>query len=94
MHNAIVDVPATTDARSVMIRTAVSYLERALSRNRPHTDEATDRYLLAIALARSGSFEKAEATLNQALREDPENRYRPEAEAALQQIREPSGESL
>ena len=75
-------------------REAVSYLERALARNRPHTDEATDRYLLSIALARSGSFEKAESALNQALHEDPENRYRPEAEAAVQKIHEPSGDSL
>src|SRR6185503_8602009 len=50
-------------------REAVNYLERALQRHRPQTDEATDRYLLAIALARSGSFEKAESMLNQALRE-------------------------
>src|SRR6185503_3313164 len=69
-------------------REAVSYLERALARNRPHTDEATDRYLLSIALARSGSFEKAESALNQALHEGPENRYRPEAEAAVQKIHE------
>ena len=75
-------------------RQAVSYLERALKHNRPQSDEATDRYLLAVALARSGSFEKAESMLNQALREDPENRYRPEAEDAVRSIREPSGDSL
>jgi Tfp pilus assembly protein PilF len=75
-------------------REAIGYLERALTHQRPENDEATDRYLLAVALARSGSFEKAESVLNQALREDPENRYRPEAEEAVRSIREPSGDSL
>jgi len=75
-------------------REAVPYLEKALASHRPETDEATDRYLLAVALARSGSFEKAETALDQAVREDPDNRYRAEAESAVREIREPSGDSL
>jgi rhomboid protease GluP len=64
-------------------REAAAYLERALAEDRPKLDEATDRYLLATALARAGRFEEAERVLRDAVRQDPENRYRLEAEEAV-----------
>lgn len=72
-------------------RAAVDYLAKALSHRRPRVDEATDRYLLAIALARSGRFDEAETALAQAEKEDPHNRYGPEAREALRETRTPSG---
>ena len=62
---------------------AAALLERALSMERPPFVEATDRYLLAIALARVGDAHASRETLQHALRTDPANRYREEAESAL-----------
>ncbi len=74
---------------------AAEYLERALKSKRPKLDEATDRFLLSIALARSGRFAAAESVLARAREEDPANRYRAEAEIAVEGgARRPSGSAL
>jgi rhomboid protease GluP len=75
-------------------RQAATFLERALAQNRPNLDEATDRYLLAIALAGAGRLEEGERSLNDAIRQDPKNRYRLEAEAAIFAVRELRGDAL
>ena len=62
---------------------AVNYLRRALEAERPTFDESTDRYLLAIALAKRGDVAEAVEVLEEALREDPENAYRREARSAV-----------
>lgn len=62
---------------------AVEYLQRALERERGRPGETTDRYLLAIALARAGRGEEAREALAQAVRGEPRNDYRGEAEAAV-----------
>jgi membrane associated rhomboid family serine protease/Tfp pilus assembly protein PilF len=61
---------------------AAGYLRRALSVSRPAEADATDRYLLAIALARSGRPIEAEEMLESAIRVDPDNAYRGEAESS------------
>ncbi|MGH2570787.1 MAG: rhomboid family intramembrane serine protease [bacterium] len=73
----------TAQLRGGDAREAARYLERALARKRAAQEEATDRYLLAIALARLGRFEEAASSFEWATRQDPESRYRPEAEAEL-----------
>lgn len=73
---------------------AVGYLTKAVSRRRPRVDTATDRYILAIALSRVGKFDEAEKALEKARREDPDNRYRVEAEEAVDRIQAPSGSDL
>ncbi|GJM44440.1 MAG: hypothetical protein DHS20C21_12820 [Gemmatimonadota bacterium] len=62
---------------------AVEYFTRALNSSRPDPDEATDRYLLAVALQRTGRTEDAVVSFEEAVRQDPTNAYRPEAESAL-----------
>jgi membrane associated rhomboid family serine protease/Flp pilus assembly protein TadD len=73
----------TAQLRGGDAREAARYLTRALARKRAARDEATDRYLLAIALARLGQFEEATSSFEWAIRQDPGSRYRPEAEAEL-----------
>jgi tetratricopeptide (TPR) repeat protein len=73
----------TAQLRGGDAREAARYLGRALERRRDAREEATDRYLLAIALVRLGRLEEAESSFQQALRQDPESRYRSEAEAEL-----------
>jgi rhomboid protease GluP len=62
---------------------AARFLAEALAQKRAGRDEATDRYLLAIALARLGRFQDAISSLEQAVRQDPSSRYRSEADAEL-----------
>jgi Flp pilus assembly protein TadD len=62
---------------------AAELLRRALRGGRGRPGEETDRYLLAIALARSGQPEEARKTLRLARERDGSNPYRGEAEAAL-----------
>ncbi len=62
---------------------AAVYLRRALLAPRPAVPDATDHYLLAVALAEAGAFEEAEETLNEAIRIDPGSDYRSEAEASF-----------
>jgi rhomboid protease GluP len=73
----------TAQLRGGDAREAARYLARALARKRDAREEATDRYLLSIALARLGRFEEATSSFERAIRQDPESRYRPEAEAEL-----------
>jgi rhomboid protease GluP len=73
---------------------AVTYLEQALAQDRPRIDEATDRYLLAIALARAGRFDDAAGALEAAIELDPMNRYRFEAEAELEPHQRKPGDPL
>jgi Tfp pilus assembly protein PilF len=75
-------------------RQAATFLERALEDRRPKLDEATDRYLFAIALARAGRLEEAERAYKSAVRQDPENRYRLEAEVAVGVAPGQRGEAL
>ncbi len=75
-------------------RQAATFLERALAQDRPNLDEATDRYLLAIALAGAGRLEESERSLNDAIRQDPKNRYRLEAEEAIVAVHELRGDAL
>jgi Flp pilus assembly protein TadD len=75
-------------------RRAVTYLELALAQDRPKIDEATDRYLLAIALARAGRFDDAAGALEAAIELDPMNRYRFEAEAELEPHQRKPGDPL
>jgi Flp pilus assembly protein TadD len=65
---------------------AAIYLRRALETKRPSLDESTDYYLLAIALAVSGLDEEARQLLEHAIRTDPGNDYRSEAEGATASI--------
>ena len=69
---------------------AARTLAQALESPRPAGEAATDRFLLAIALARSGRPEEARDELRKATAADPENAYRSEAEAALREVL-PSG---
>jgi rhomboid protease GluP len=62
---------------------AVRLLERALAVPRPAEDEATDRYLLAIARANAGRAAEARQALDKARAEEPVNAYRAEAESAI-----------
>ena len=62
---------------------AAQLLGRALATSRPAAEEATDRYLYAIALAKSGRPDEAREALKKAQEQDPENAYRVEAESAL-----------
>jgi rhomboid protease GluP len=62
---------------------AIPEFERALGVSRPASEEATDRYLLAIALFRVGRGEEARECLRRAIRQDEDNDYRSEAESAL-----------
>jgi Flp pilus assembly protein TadD len=62
---------------------AIPYFERALAVKRPAADEATDRFLLAIALSRAGRPAEARSALREGTRLDGANAYRSEAEAAL-----------
>lgn len=64
-------------------REAARYLAEALARRRAAREEATDRYLLAIALARLGRLEEARSSFETAVGQDPRSRYRAEAETAL-----------
>lgn len=64
-------------------RGAARYLAEALARKRVAREEATDRYLLAIALARLGRLDEASSSFERAVRQDPSSRYRSEAEAEL-----------
>jgi len=64
-------------------REAARYLAEALARRRAAREEATDRYLLAIALAQLGRLEEATTSYERAVRQDPASRYRSEAEAEL-----------
>ncbi len=61
---------------------AAGFLRRALLASRPSVPDATDRYLLATALARAGRLEEATEVLAEAAQADPDNAYRPEAEEA------------
>jgi len=62
---------------------AAEYLRRALRGNRGRPGAETDRYLLAIALARSGEAEEARRTLRLARERESANVYRDEAESAV-----------
>jgi tetratricopeptide (TPR) repeat protein len=62
---------------------AVEYLTRALAVPRPAPSEATDRFLLATALAKLGRTKEATEALRVAVQQDPRNDYRSEAERAL-----------
>ncbi len=62
---------------------AIPEFERALSVPRPAPDDATDRYLLAIALVQVGRREEAQAMLLDAIERDPGNRYREESASAV-----------
>ena len=66
---------------------AATYLRRALDAERPDVADATDRYLLATALARWGFAEEAAAALERAVRTDPGSAYREEAESAVRDVR-------
>jgi len=59
---------------------AAHYLKEALQTDRSATEEGTDLYLLAIALARTGPSAEASEALRRAIRTDPANFYRGEAE--------------
>ncbi len=60
---------------------ALEELRGALLVSRPTRDEATDRYLMSIALHRLGRAEEARVVLDDALNQDPANDYRDEAES-------------
>jgi rhomboid protease GluP len=62
---------------------AVRHLEAALAADRNDEGEATDRYLLSIALAALGRIDEARIQLKRAVRDSPEDGYRAEAESAL-----------
>jgi membrane associated rhomboid family serine protease/Tfp pilus assembly protein PilF len=68
--------------RSGRPEAAVEYLARALDTVRPVVADATDRYLLAIALAGAGRADEARSAFEAAVELDPGNDYRSEAEAA------------
>jgi tetratricopeptide (TPR) repeat protein len=61
---------------------AADFLRRALEGGARDGD-ATDRYLLAIALAGAGEAEEARRQLERAVRRDPADAYRREAERAV-----------
>lgn len=63
---------------------AIERFERALETPRG-PEEATDRYLLAVALAQIGRPGDAAEELERAVRQDDASRYRAEAEAALRE---------
>jgi rhomboid protease GluP len=69
---------------------AARNLARALESPRSPREAATDRFLLAIALARSGRPDEAREELRKATAADPENVYRSEAEDVVRAI-VPSG---
>jgi rhomboid protease GluP len=69
---------------------AARNLARALESPRPPAESATDRFLLSIALARSGLPDEAQEEYRKAAAADPENVYRSEAEEALRALL-PSG---
>jgi rhomboid protease GluP len=73
----------TAHLRGGDARQAARYLADALERKRAAREEATDRYLLAIALARLGRLDEASSSFERAVRQDPVSRYRLEAEAEL-----------
>jgi rhomboid protease GluP len=73
---------------------AAEYLGRALEKERPRAAESTDRYLLAIALSRSGDKAGAEKAFRRAVRTDPGNPYRSEARAAVEGSATQSAPSL
>jgi Tfp pilus assembly protein PilF len=73
---------------------AAEYLGRALEKERPRAAESTDRYLLAIALSRSGDEAGAEKAFRRAVRTDPGNPYRSEARAAVEGSATQSAPSL
>ena len=79
--------------RSGDVGGAIERLEKAVAASRPPRDEATDRYLLAVAYAQAGRGEDARASYLQARREDAGNRYRVEAESALAAAGAPVAES-
>jgi rhomboid protease GluP len=62
---------------------AARYLKEALETDRSAADEGTDLYLLAIALARTGPSAEAKEALRRAIRVDPSNSYRGEAEGEV-----------
>jgi rhomboid protease GluP len=66
---------------------AIVHLRLALAVERRPVDEASDRYLLATALARDGQPEEARELILHARTVDPGNRYRGEAETALERAR-------
>jgi membrane associated rhomboid family serine protease/Tfp pilus assembly protein PilF len=63
---------------------AVRFLRKAVDREPDRPGEGTDRYLLAIALARSGRPADAREELARAVRQAPDDPYRAEAEDAIQ----------
>jgi predicted Zn-dependent protease len=62
---------------------AAELLGRALAKSRPAAEEATDRYLYAIALAKGGRPGESREALDKARKQDSESAYRAEAESAL-----------
>jgi rhomboid protease GluP len=77
--------------RAGRVEEGVVLLERALEVPRPREDEATDRFLLAVAYARAGRVRDARLALRDGIRAESGNRYRAEAESAVAAADSPGG---